>query len=163
MPGNRIDHTQRCKCITLMPGGKSHRLLKEWVVNISFLRWVRSIESISIIRVQREPIGQALRQVWVRNEPSSEDNEVSVAGIELGYSVVSVVSTSGDELNAALAKDATEGAEVVGFGLGGCFCFDTLLGGVSRESVEFCLLVKDFVEAGFDPARMLVSSPLLLR
>ena len=126
----------------------------EGIIHISLGRRIRTIEGIAIVLVQLQTLGQPLRQVWVRNEPAPKDDEVSIARLDFGRRVVPVESTGGDELDAALLQDLAELDERIALaGLRGGFGFDAFgaPGGVGGESVQFGLLVENFVEAWFDP------------
>jgi hypothetical protein len=84
---------------------------------------------------------------------TTKDDEVGIASVELGNSVVAVEVAGSDETNVALGEDFAESAEVVGLRLDCELSFNTFLrvGGVGGERVKLGLLVEDFVEAGLNP------------
>ena len=87
---------------------------------------VATIEGAAVICIQLQTLRQPLREIRVRNEPATEDDQICIARLELGHSVITVEATSSDEIDAALFQDIAEVDETVALNLGSCFRLDTL-------------------------------------
>jgi hypothetical protein len=61
---------------------------------------VAAVKGAAVICIELQALRQPLREVRVRDEPATEDDQVCIARLELGHSVVTVEATGSDKLDA---------------------------------------------------------------